>query len=142
MTRPVWLAVIFLIGSCALAALKVSIASPSKQQAALADDGIEVSENALAKADKLDVEEPPDKKIIRSIAIIPAEAAPKAKAIISRHWQNGYAKAKTRKHYVSRKKHRRAEGEEMNGREPEPSRQPTPPDQHTASSKRAAVSPS
>jgi hypothetical protein len=108
MTRPVWLALIFLIGICALAALKVSIASPAKQQAALADDVIEVSENALAKADKLDVEEPPDKKIIRSIAIIPPEAAPKAKAtkIISRHWQNGYAKAKTREHHVSRKKHR------------------------------------
>jgi hypothetical protein len=107
MTRPVWLALIFLIGISALAALKVSIASPAKQQAALADDVIEVSENALAKADKLDVEEPPDKKIIRSIAIIPPGAAPKAKAtkIISRHWQNDYAKAKTRKHYVSRKKH-------------------------------------
>jgi hypothetical protein len=35
MTRPVWLALIFLIGICALAALKVSIASPAKQQAAL-----------------------------------------------------------------------------------------------------------
>jgi hypothetical protein len=109
MTRPVWLALILLIGICALAALKVSIASPAKQEAALADDMIEVSENALVKADKLDVEEPPDKKIIRSIAIIPPEAAPKPKAtkITSRHWQNGYAKAKTREHYVSRKKHRR-----------------------------------
>jgi hypothetical protein len=78
-----------------------------KTTSCLADDVIEVSENALAKADKLDVEEPLGKKIIRSIAIIPPVAAPKAKAtkIISRHWQNGYAKAKTRKHYVSRKKH-------------------------------------
>ena len=109
MTRPVWLALIFLIGISALAALKVSIASPAKQQGALADDVIEVSENALAKADKLDVEEPLGKKIIRSIAIIPPVAAPKAKAtkIISRHWQNGYAKAKTRKHHVARIKHRR-----------------------------------
>ena len=69
MARPVWLALIFLIGICALAALKVSIAGPAKQQAALADEVIEVSVNALAKADKLDVEEIPDKKIIRSIAI-------------------------------------------------------------------------
>lgn len=81
MTRPVWLALIFLVGICALAALKVGVASPAKQQGALADDVIEVSENALAKADKLDVGEPRDKKIIRSIAIIPPEAAPKAKQL-------------------------------------------------------------
>src|ERR1035438_5970892 len=77
MARPVWLALIFLIGICALAALKVSIARPEKQQAALADEVIEVSGNVLAKADKLDVEEIPDKKIIRSTAIVLPEAAPK-----------------------------------------------------------------
>jgi hypothetical protein len=111
MARPVWLALIFLLGICALAALKVSIARPAKQQAALSDEVIEVSGNALAKADKIDVEEIPDKKIIRSIAIVPPVAAPKqATKIISRHWQDGYAKAKARNHHdrlVSRKTYRR-----------------------------------
>jgi hypothetical protein len=109
MAGPIWLALIFLVGICALAALKISIATPPKQQAAFADDVIETPVNALAKADKLDVEEIPDKKIIRSIAIVLPEAAPKqATKIISRHWQDGYAKAKVRKRrYVSRKTHRR-----------------------------------
>ncbi len=103
MARPVWLALIFLIGICALAALKVGIASPAKTQAAIADEVIEVSVNALAKADKLDVEEIPDKKIIRSIAIVPPEAAPKQTTkIISRHWHDGYAKAKARKRLYHR----------------------------------------
>jgi hypothetical protein len=63
---------------------------------------IEVSGNVLAKADKLDVEEIPDKKIIRSTAIVLPEAAPKqATKIISRHWQDGYAKAKVRKRHYS-----------------------------------------
>ena len=111
MARPVWLALIFLMGICALAALKVSIASPAKQQAALADEVIEVSVNALAKADKLDVEEIPDRKIIRSIAIAQPEAAPEQTTkIISRHWHDGYAKAKARKRpqhrQVSRKQRR------------------------------------
>jgi hypothetical protein len=110
MARPLWLALIFLIGICALAALKVSTARPAKQQAALADEVIEVSD-ALAKADKLDVEEIPDKKIIRSIAIAQPEAAPEQTTkIISRHWQDGYAKAKVRKRlhhrHVSRKPRR------------------------------------
>jgi hypothetical protein len=107
MARPLWLALIFLIGICALAALKVSTARPAKQQAALADEVIEVSD-ALAKADKLDVEEIPDKKIIRSIAIAQPEAAPEQTTkIISRHWQDGYARPKVRKRlhhrHVSRK---------------------------------------
>jgi hypothetical protein len=111
MARPLWLALIFLIGICALAALKVSIATPAKQQAALADEVIEVSGNALVKADKLDVEQVPDKKIIRSIAIAQPEAAPEQTTkIISRHWQDGYAKAKVRKRlhhrHVSRKPRR------------------------------------
>ena len=65
-----------------------------------------IPENALAKADKLDVEEISDKKTIRSIAIVPPIAAPKPKKatkIISRHWQN--AKAKLRKYH-----HRRVSG--------------------------------
>jgi len=100
-----------LIGICALAALKVGTARPAKQQAALANEIIEVSGNALAKADKLDVEEIADKKFIRSIAIAQPEAAPEqATKIISRHWQDGYAKAKVRKRlddrHVSRKPRR------------------------------------
>jgi hypothetical protein len=111
MARPLWLALVFLIGICALAALKVSIARPAKQQAALADELIEVFGNTLAKADKLDVEEIPDKKIIRSIAIVQPEPAPKQTTkIISRHWHDGYAKAKARKRshhrHVSRKQRR------------------------------------
>jgi len=113
MARPLWLALIFLIGLCALAALKVSIARPAKQQAALANEIIEVPGDALAKADKLDVEEIPDRKIIRSIAIAQPEAAPEQTTkIISRHWQDGYAKAKVRKRlhhrHVSRKLRRLA----------------------------------
>jgi hypothetical protein len=98
MARPIWVALVFLMGICAWAAvLKVGIVTPPKQPAAFSD---EVPENALAKADKLDVEEIPDKKTIRSIAIVPPIAAPKpekATKIISRHWQN--AKAKLRKYH-------------------------------------------
>jgi hypothetical protein len=111
MAGPIWLALIFLVGICALAALKISIATPPKQQAAFADDVIETPVNALAKTDKLEVEKIPDKKTIRSIAIVPQIAASipeKATKIVSRHWQDGYAKAKVRKRrYVSRKTHRR-----------------------------------
>jgi hypothetical protein len=100
-----------LIGIGALAALKVSIARPAKQQAALADEVPEVSRNAPAKADKLAVEEIPDKKIIRSVAIVSPEPAPQPETkIISRHWHEGYAKAKETRHYhrhASRKRHRR-----------------------------------
>jgi hypothetical protein len=111
MARPLWLALVFLIGICALAALKVSIAQPAKQQAALADELIGVSGNALAKADKLDVEEIPDKRIIRSIAIAKPDAAPEPTTkIIGRHWHEGYGKAKVWKRphhrHVSRKPRR------------------------------------
>jgi hypothetical protein len=103
---------VFLIGIGALAALKVSIAGPEKQQAAFGDVAVEVSGNALAKTDKLDIEEIPDKKIIRSIAIVSAESAaptPETK-VANRQWHDGYAKAKPRKHHrrhISRKKYRR-----------------------------------
>jgi hypothetical protein len=104
MARPLWLALVFLIGVCALAALKVSIARPAKQQAALADELIEASGNALANADKLDVEEIRDKKIIRSIAIANPDAAPEQTTkIINRHWHDGYATAKVRKRPHDRK---------------------------------------
>ncbi|HWX05075.1 MAG TPA: hypothetical protein VN065_04545 [Bradyrhizobium sp.] len=112
MAGPIWLALIFLVGICALAALKISIATPPKQQAAFADDVIETPVNALAKTDKLG-EEIPDKKTVRSIAIVPQIAAPipeKATKIVSHDWQDGFAKLKMRKHHhrhVSRKRRQR-----------------------------------
>jgi hypothetical protein len=102
MARPIWLALIFLVGICAVAALKISIATSPKQQAAFAEDVIDTPVNALAKADKLEVEEIPDKKTIRSIAIIPQTAASiseKATKIVSGDWQDGFAKAKMREHH-------------------------------------------
>jgi hypothetical protein len=110
--RPNWLALIFFMGICALAALKLGIAAPPKEQAAFGDDVIEVSVNALAKADKLEVEEIPYMKTIRSIAIAPPTAAPipeKAAEIVGHHWQDGFAKAKVQKHnrHVTRKRRRR-----------------------------------
>jgi hypothetical protein len=102
MARPIWLALIFLVGICALAALKISIATSPKQQAAFAEDVIDTPVNALAKADKLEVEEIPDKKTIRSIAIVPQTAASipeKATKIVGRDWQDGFAKVKMRKHH-------------------------------------------
>jgi hypothetical protein len=110
MARPIWLALILLIGICALAALKISIAAPPTQQTAFADDVIELPVNALAKADKLEVEETSYRKTIQSIAIVPQLAAPipeKATKIVSHHWQDGFAKAKMWKHHhrlVSRKR--------------------------------------
>src|SRR5271154_4556506 len=99
MARPIWLALILLIGICTLAALKVGTAAPP--QTPFADDVIEVPVNALAKTDKREVEETPYKKTIQSIAIVPQPAAPtpeKATKIVS-HWQDGFAKAKMWKHH-------------------------------------------
>jgi hypothetical protein len=95
-----------------LAALKISIATPPKQQAAFADDVIETPVNALAKTDKPEAEEIPDKKTIRSIAIVPQIAASipeKATKIVSHDWQDGFAKVKMRNHHrhVLRKRRRR-----------------------------------
>jgi hypothetical protein len=113
MAGPIRLALIFLVGIGALAALKISTAAPPKQRAAFAEDAIEAPVNALAKADKLEVEEIPDKKAIRSIAIVPQIAASipeKATKIVSHDWQDGFAKVRMRKHhhrYISRQRHRR-----------------------------------
>jgi hypothetical protein len=112
MAGPIRLALIFLVGICVLAALKISIATPPKQQAAFAEDVIEAPVNAIAKTDKLEVETIPDKKPIRSIAILPqiAPSIPeKATKIVSHDWQDGFAKVRMRKHHrhISRKRHRR-----------------------------------
>src|SRR6202051_1946208 len=103
MARPIWLALIFLVWICAVAALQIHIATSPKQQAAFAEDVIDTPVNALAKADKLEVEEIPDKKTIRSIAIIPQTAASiseKATKIVGRDWQDGFAKGKMGEHHT------------------------------------------
>src|ERR1700678_1983181 len=92
MARPIWLALIFLIGICALAALKISSAAPPKQQAAFAGDVIEAPVNALAKADMLEVETTPDKKTIRSIAIVPQLATISDTKMASSDWHDGFGK--------------------------------------------------
>jgi hypothetical protein len=100
--RPVWLALSFLIVICALAALKVSIATPAKEQALFDEATVSATTNQdrpLLKADKLDVsyvDETADKKVVRLIPILLPEATqpePREKTteIISRHWHEGYA---------------------------------------------------
>ena len=119
MVRTVWLALSFLIGICALAALKVSIATPAKQQAAFAETtiGANTDQAPLTKADKLEVsyvDEAPDKIVVKAIKIVPPEAAPrppeKITKIIGRHWHEGYAKITKRsarnRRDASRTKHR------------------------------------
>jgi hypothetical protein len=130
MIRSVWLAFIFLAFLGALAVFKVGVATPSKQQVALADQ-VEPAvaqdvaapdafiqqasaQEVLAKADKLD--DVTDRKPVQAIAIVPPKAVPqpqqKTTRIISRHWSDSYAKVKKRKHHrhhaTRTKKHRRA----------------------------------
>jgi hypothetical protein len=106
MAGPIWLALVFLAGICALAAVKISFATLPKQQAAFAEGVIiQAPVNALAKTDKLEVEELPDKKTIRSIAIVPqiAPSTPeKTTKIVNHDWQDGFAKVKMRKHHHRR----------------------------------------
>jgi hypothetical protein len=102
MVRTVWVALVFLIGISALAAIKISIATPVKQQAAFTETtvGLIASQSPLNKADKLGVsfvDEAPDKKVVRLIPIaLPSSAQPepleKVTKIISRHWHEGDAK--------------------------------------------------
>jgi hypothetical protein len=122
MIRSVWLAFIFLAFIGALAVFKAGVATPPRQQAAVAQDVAapdaliqEASaQDVLAKADKLD--DVTDRKPVQAIAIMPPQAAPqpqeKTTKIISRHWRDSYAKVKKRKHHrhhaTRTKKHRRA----------------------------------
>jgi hypothetical protein len=130
MIRSVWLAFIFLAFLGVLAVFKVGVATPSKQQVALADQvepalaqAVAVpdafiqeasAQEVLAKADKLD--DVTDRKPVQAIAIVPPQAVPqpqqKTTRIISRHWSDSYAKVKKRKHHrhhaTRTKKHRRA----------------------------------
>ena len=80
MVRTVWLALVFLIGICGLAALKVSVATRAKQDAAFAETtiGANTNQDPLTKADKLEVsyfDEAPDKKVVRLIPIALPQAA-------------------------------------------------------------------
>jgi hypothetical protein len=120
MIRSVWLAFGFLVFIGALAAFKAGVATPSRQQAGLAEQALaeaaiepEVARDALVKADRLD--DTPDKKPVQAIAIVPPpQAVPKLQEkptkIISRHWRDSYAKVKKRKHHrhhaTRTKKHR------------------------------------
>jgi hypothetical protein len=105
MVRTVFVALVFLIGISALAAFKISIATPAKQQAAFTETtvGVSASQSPFSKADKLDVsfvDDAPDKKVVRLIPIVlpssaqPAQSEPPEKVakIISRHWHEGDAK--------------------------------------------------
>jgi hypothetical protein len=132
MIRSVWLAFIFLSFIGALAVFKAGVATPSKQQAALADQVAEPvvaqdaaasdasiqeasvqeasAQDALAKADKLD--DVTGRKPVQAIAILPPQAVPRAQEkttkIISRHWRDSYAKVKKRKHHRHHATHSRA----------------------------------
>jgi hypothetical protein len=102
MMRTGWVALVFLIGTSALAAVKLSIATPVKHQTAFTETtvGVSASQSPLSKADKLDVsfvDEAPDKKVVRLIPIVlPNSAQPepreKVNKIINRHWHEGDAK--------------------------------------------------
>jgi hypothetical protein len=102
MARTIWIALVFLICICGLAGLKVSIATPAKQQEAFAEITIGANlEPVLSKADKLNAsyvdDAAPDKKTVRLIPIaLPNFAEPepqeKASRIISRHWHEGDTK--------------------------------------------------
>jgi hypothetical protein len=105
MVRTVWLALVFLIGVCGLAVLKVGIATPAKQQAAFAETtiGANADQLPLTKSDKLEVpyvDDEPGKIAVKTIRIVLPEAAPKPPEkitkIISRHWHERYAKMTAR----------------------------------------------
>jgi hypothetical protein len=102
MARTIWIALVFLIVICGLAALKVSIATPAKQQDAFASATIGANmEPGLSKADKLNVsyvdDDALEKKSVRLIPIAlskVAEPEPQEKAsrIVNRHWHVGDSK--------------------------------------------------
>jgi hypothetical protein len=119
--RTVWLALVFLIGICGVAALKVSIGTPTKPQVASGETTIGANFDQgdyLSKADKLEVpyvDETQDKKVVRIIPVeMPQAAQPKPPEkitkVISRHWHEGDAKIAKRParnpRVTSRTKHR------------------------------------
>jgi hypothetical protein len=122
MKRTIRIAFSFLIVIGALATLKAGFAPPSKQQASFSDDviGADLSQDVLAKADRLDVnfiEDIPDKKAVQTTRIVlpkivtdETEANPREKIpkIISRHWHEKYAKmtkpSELPRHHMARHK--------------------------------------
>jgi hypothetical protein len=103
MARTVWVALVFLIFIGGLAALKVSVATPVKQQEAFGEATIGANAQAvLSKSDKLTATHvddfAPERKAVRVIPItapvVAKPAAPQEKRIkiISRHWHEGDSK--------------------------------------------------
>jgi hypothetical protein len=97
MMRTIWLALTLLIGVGALTAIKVSVATPVKQPLAFSSTGqieADFHDPSLAKGDKLQVSyaEPPSKKPVQSIPIVPSGVAASNvihQKIITRHWHEG-----------------------------------------------------
>jgi hypothetical protein len=95
--RSIWLALTLLIGVGALTAITVSVATPTKQPTAFSSIGqveADLPDPSLAKGDKLQVSyaEPPSKKPVQSIPIVPPVVAAYnvvPQKIISRHWHVG-----------------------------------------------------
>jgi hypothetical protein len=98
MIRSVWLAFAFLVCLGALAAWKVSGATPPAQQVAEAAAEAESVWGVLPKGDRLDNAEP---KLVQAVAVTPpvAEPPPQEKPIriASRHWRDSHATLKKRK---------------------------------------------
>jgi hypothetical protein len=111
MIRSVWLAFAFLVFIGALAAIKVGVATPSQQQAAVENDVIEaeMAQTILPKADRLD--DTPEPKAVQRVAIVPPQATPQAEEkpvrIVSRHWRDSNAKMKKRKYHRHHATHSR-----------------------------------
>lgn len=113
MKRTFWLAFGFLIIMCALAAFKVSIATPAKQQETFAANtvGLGSNEKPLTKADRLEmssVDEASDKKVVRLIPIslskaVQPEPREQITKIISRHWHQGNSKIKIKRPALNRR---------------------------------------
>jgi hypothetical protein len=122
MKRTIWLAFGFLIVVGALAALKIGVAMPSQQAASFSDNviGADMSQDVLAKADRLDVsyiEDVPDKKAVQTTKIIPPKTATdeternpqeNITKLVSRHWHERYAKmtkpSVLKRHHATKRK--------------------------------------
>jgi hypothetical protein len=103
--RTVWIALFCLISVGAMASLRFAMTptisadtSPDREKTT------SFRQDALVKADKLEaayVEEVPQKKLVKSIAIVPPAATTtkpveKVVKIISRHWHAGHDKMTVR----------------------------------------------
>lgn len=112
MVRSVWLALIFLIGLGALATVRLAmVKNPvAEREMASAQETVEAGDTedvVPPKGDKLpvaEVEPIPEKKLVKTIPIIPTVAAPaepeKAPKLVSRQLRNSFAEklSRTRHH--------------------------------------------